>query len=60
MGLKPPGILVFLISMIVALAVLFARYFSATIPFMNTEGHQFYGLLAAYLVLILGCIVRGI
>ena len=60
MGLKAPGLLVFLLSLVAALAVLFARYFSATIPFMNTEAHQFYGLLVAYAVLFLGCLMRGL
>ena len=60
MGLKAPGLLIFLLSMIAGLAVLFARYFSATIPFMNTEAHQFYGLLGAYVLLMLGCLMRGL
>ncbi|MGE3065965.1 MAG: hypothetical protein AB7K67_10275 [Hyphomicrobiaceae bacterium] len=60
MGLKAPGILIFLISVILALAVLFARFFGATIPLLTGESYQFYGLLAAYVVLLLGCIMRGL
>ena len=60
MGLKAPGIMIFLLSIIAALAVVFAHSFSATIPMMNTEGHQFYGLLVAYIILVLGCIVPNL
>ena len=60
MALKAPGILIFLLSIILALAVLFARYFNAVIPFLTGETTQFYALLGAYLVLVLGCIMRGL
>ncbi len=60
MALKAPGILVFLLSIILALAVLFARYFSATVPLLTVDATQFYGLLAAYVILVLGCIMRGL
>jgi hypothetical protein len=46
MVLKAPGILTFLLSIVLALAVLFARHF--------------YGLLAAYAILLFGCIMRGL
>jgi hypothetical protein len=48
MALKAPGILAFLLSVVVALAVLAGN---AT---------QFYGLLAAYAILVLGCTMRGL
>jgi hypothetical protein len=60
MALKAPGILIFLLSIIIALAVLFTRFFGATIPFLAGDTTQFYGLLAAYIILILGCIMRGL
>jgi hypothetical protein len=60
MALKAPGILIFLVSMIVALAVLFARYFGATVPFLTGDATQFYAMLGAYVVLVLGCIMRGL
>ena len=60
MALKAPGILIFLLSIILALAVLFARYFGATVPFLTGDGTQFYGMLAAYVILVLGCIMRGL
>jgi hypothetical protein len=60
MALKAPGILIFLISIILALAVLFTKFFGSTIPMLSGETTQFYGLLAAYVILVLGCIMRGL
>lgn len=60
MALKAPGILIFLLSVILSLAVLFARYFGASIPFLTGEATQFYAMGAAYLILVLGCIMRGL
>jgi hypothetical protein len=60
MALKAPGILPFLVSIILALAVLFAKYFGADVPLMTGEAPQFYGLLLAYVILLLGCIMRGL
>lgn len=58
MGLKPPGIIVFLLSVILTVTVLIARFFGATIPFLTGESAQFYGLLAAYLLLAAGNLMR--
>ena len=60
MALKAPGILVFTLSIILSLAVLFARYFGSTVPMLTGETTQFYAMAAAYLVLIFGCIMRGL
>jgi hypothetical protein len=60
MALKAPGILIFLLSVILALAVLFTKFFGATVPFLSGEATQFYGMLAAYVILVLGCIMRGL
>jgi hypothetical protein len=60
MVLKAPGILTFLLSIVLALAVLFARYFSASVPLLTGDVVHFYGLLAAYAILLLGCIMRGL
>ena len=59
MGLKAPGMITFLISFIVMMAVMFAKFFGAQIPGLN-EHTQFAGLLVAYLVLALGCLVRSL
>jgi hypothetical protein len=60
MALKAPGILVFLLSVLLALAVLAAKLVGANVPLLTTTGAQFYGLLAAYLILLLGCLMRGL
>ena len=59
MGLKAPRILTFIISLTVMLAVMFAKYFGATIPGLTGEATQFSGLLGAYAILMIGCLVRG-
>jgi hypothetical protein len=60
MALKAPGILIFILSIVVSLAVLFTRFFGATVPYLTGDATQFYALLVAYLVLVLGCIMRGL
>ena len=60
MALKAPGILVFMLSIILSLAVLFARYFGSTVPFLTGETTQFYAMMGAYMVLMFGCIMRGL
>ena len=60
MALKAPGILIFLVSIILALAVLFSKFAGATIPFFTGDATYFFGLLAAYVILVLGCIMRGL
>jgi hypothetical protein len=60
MVLKAPGILIFLLSIILTLAVLFERFFGATIPFLGADSTQFYALLGAYVILVCGCIMRGL
>ncbi|MBX9588307.1 MAG: hypothetical protein K2X43_03315 [Hyphomonadaceae bacterium] len=60
MALKAPGILIFLLSIILALAVLFTKFFGATVPLLSGETTQFYGLLLAYIILVFGCIMRGL
>ena len=59
MALKAPGLLTFLLSFIVMMAVLFAKFFGAKIPGLN-EYTEFGGMLAAYIVLALGCLVRSL
>jgi len=60
MALKAPGILAFLLSIIVALAVLAARLFPDAVPLLGGGTAQFYALLAAYVILLLGCTMRGL
>ena len=58
MILKAPGLLTFLVSILLALGVLYARYFSSNVPFLTGDATQFYALLGAYVILVLGCIMR--
>jgi hypothetical protein len=44
----------------VAVAVLLAKFLPALIPLLNGTNRQFYGLLAAYVLLLLGCVMRGL
>ena len=60
MILKAPGILTFLLSILLALGVLYARYFGRDVAFLTSETSQFYVLLIAYVILVLGCIMRGL
>jgi len=60
MMLKAPGLLTFMISVILVVAILIARFFGASIPFLVTDTQQFYGLLAGYLLLVIGTFVRGL
>jgi hypothetical protein len=57
MGLKAPGILTFMVSVIIVVCVLIAKFFNASIPFVS--GYELWAVLAAHLILVLGCIVRG-
>ena len=60
MFLKAPGILIFAASVILALVVLYARYFGSDVPFLTGEASQLYAMFAAYVILVLGCIMRGL
>lgn len=58
MTLKAPGIVTFMLSVILMVCVLVVRFFGAEIPLL--KGHEFYALLAAHLILIVGCVFRGL
>jgi len=58
MGLKAPGILTFMVSVILTVTVLIMRFFGAEIPFLS--GNEFWALLLAQVILVLGCIMRGL
>jgi hypothetical protein len=58
MGLSAPNLLTFLISFVIVLAVVFAKYFGASIPGLSSEAAPFVGLLIAYLILWMGCLFR--
>jgi len=58
MGLKAPGILTFMFSIVLTVVVLIVKFFGAEIPVL--QGHEFWALLLAQIVLVLGCIMRGL
>ena len=57
-GLKAPSIITFLVSIILTVTVLIMKFFSANIPYLN--GNEFWALLVAQLLLILGCLTRNL
>ena len=58
MGLKAPGIITFLLSVILTVTVLIIKFFGAEIPFVT--GNEFFVLLLAQVILVFGCIMRGL
>jgi hypothetical protein len=58
MGLKAPSILTFMLSVILTVVVMITMFFGAQIPLLN--GNEFWALLVAQLLLIIGCMVRGL
>jgi hypothetical protein len=40
--------------------VLFSRFFGASVPYLTGDATQFYAMSGAYLVLLLGCVMRGL
>lgn len=59
MGLKAPGLLTFMISVILTIAVLFTIFFKAEVPGLSGD-NGFWALLVAQFILILGCTMRGL
>jgi hypothetical protein len=58
MVLKAPGIITFVISIVLMVCVLVVKFFGAQIPLML--GNEFWFLLLAHIILVLGCIMRGL
>ena len=58
MGLRAPNIILFLLSVILAVVVVIARYFDANIPMLASSANQFAGLIVAYLILVVGTLGR--
>jgi hypothetical protein len=57
MGLKAPGIITFMLSVILTVIVLTSKFFGAEIP--GLTGNESWAMLASYTILMLGCMVRG-
>jgi hypothetical protein len=58
MVLKAPGIITFVLSIVLMVCVLVVKFFGAQIPMIL--GNEFWFLLLAHLILLLGCIMRGL
>jgi hypothetical protein len=58
MVLKAPGILTFMVSIVLTVTVLIMKFFGAEIPFLI--GNEFWVLLLAQTILVLGCVMRGL
>jgi hypothetical protein len=58
MVLKAPGILTFMLSVILTVLALVTFFFGADVPFIT--GQEFWVILVSQLVLVLGCILRGL
>lgn len=58
MALKAPGIITFMLSVILTVLTLVTFAFGAAIPYVT--GNEFWVLLLAQFVLVFGCIMRGL
>jgi hypothetical protein len=58
MVLKAPGILTYMLSVILTVLALVTYFFGASIPYVT--GQEFWVLVVAQIVLIFGCIMRGL
>ena len=58
MSLKAPGILTFTVSVVLVVCVLVVKFFGADIPLL--KGNEFWALLAAHGILVIGCMIRGL
>lgn len=57
-GLKPPSIVTFMVSVVLAVIVLMSTFFDADIP--GLKGNELWALLLSYAILMLGCIAPGL
>lgn len=55
MGIKTPGLLTFAVSVLLTLGVLLSTI-GVAVPLIR--GHEFWALLVAQILLILGCTIR--
>jgi len=58
MALKAPGILTFMLSVILTVLALVSFFFKASIPFITDQ--EIWVILLAQFVLVFGCIMRGL
>lgn len=58
MVLKAPGIITYILAIVLTVCVLVVKFFGAQIPFI--QGNEFWFLLLSHFILMLGCIMRGL
>lgn len=58
MVLKAPGILTYMLSVILTVLALVTKVFGASIPYIS--GQEIWVILLAQFILIFGCIMRGL
>jgi hypothetical protein len=58
MALKAPGILTYMMSVILTVLALVTYFFGASIPLIT--GQEFWVLVIAQAILIFGCVMRGL
>ncbi len=58
MVLKAPGIVTFMLSVVLTVATLINFFFSSQIPILT--GNEMWAFLAAQVILVMGCIMRGL
>jgi hypothetical protein len=59
MGLKAPGLLTFMFAVVLTVTVLIVHFFGGNVPLLKEPTHHFYVLLFAQVLLIAGCVTRG-
>lgn len=57
-GLRAPGILAFMFSVILTVITLVCYFFSANIPFLESLNNQFWAMVVAQSILVLGCLFK--
>lgn len=57
-GLRAPGILSFMFSVILTVITLVCYFFGANIPYLESLNSQFWALVIAQTLLVLGCLFR--
>lgn len=58
MVLKSPGILTFMLAVILTVLAIVTKVFGASIPYISNQ--EFWVLLLAQFILVFGCIMRGL
>lgn len=58
MVLKSPGILTFMLAVILTVLAIVTKIFGASIPYISNQ--EFWVLLLAQFILVFGCIMRGL